>query len=383
MRSIVALGTIGILLFATTSCEKKEEEPPVFEPQTRVLYVYKTDTDGYLLKGWNMYQIPSVVVFYTPVYLPEAYKRLGLQVNVTFRQIAGARGNHPVVEILEIEERILTSRFFVEYHFSCGLMLQDWLPPHSHVGRLNRVVRNLPEEYRRSGLDVYVTFRAYRMFLGQECDYVNVSPSALEIIDIRSVVYSSRFYVRYTHKFGHYGYLLVEDLGDSEPRVLYPVNLPEEYQQEGLNVNVTYRRLWRDLIVCREYRRNCIPTIEILSVMETPEERAATRIIGGERDFIRNHPWLVLITQYMGNNRYYFLCAGSIIAPNLILTARHCVFVPYTATPRFSESDIRIHVGITCRSEIAPENTFAVHEFIPYRDTNVDAALLRVLVLRE
>jgi hypothetical protein len=216
------------------------------------------------------------------------------------------------VEILEIEETIRTGRFFVFENLAapCGVVLLSDFGSPGMFGAPFWGAINFPEEYTRGGLNVYIT---YRRFFEGECMLVGI-PFVLEAIEIRNVVYTSRFYVR---QLGDCGYFLVEDLGDPEPRVLYPVNLPEEYQQEGLSMNVTYRRLWLDDIYCDEQR---ITTIEIMSIMETPEERAETRIVGGEAISIGDVRWQVLITRYAGD-RYERTCTGSIIAPNLIFSA--------------------------------------------------------------
>ena len=373
MRNIIALGTIGILLLATTSCDI-EGEPPIFEPQTKVLQVYKTDTYGYLLfalRGTGPNRGDYSGYFYAPVNLPEEYKRHGLQVNVTFRQRAGARGNYPVVEILEIEERTITSRFFVlpSHDDDVGsLILKDDLGNPGFFGAARWAVINLPEEYSREGLNLYIT---YRSFLRREGVVTVNLPFVLDVIEVRSIVYSSRFYV---HKLGDCGYFLVEDLGDPEPRMLYPVNLSEEYQQEGLNVNVTYRILWLDEMRCEG---QFVESIEVISIMETPEARAETRITGGEQINITGAPWQVLITRYVSGNPNT-TCAGSIIEFRYILTARHCLHIPGAMgsnPPLMDPANMRVHFGITCRSQIAPGNTRAVSHF-EFPDSDVDAAIL-------
>ena len=375
MRSIIALGTIGILLFATTSCEK-EEEPPVFETRTGIRFVYHTDTYGYLLfllrnRGSSTH--PYTGDFYAPVNMPEAYKRHGLQVNVTFRQVAGNRGNYPVVEILEIEERIITERrFFVDRDMGdCGMLISTGGP---FWDRSMWLTHNLPGGDNKEGLHLYLTFRT---FLDGECFL-----DRADIIEVRNVIYTSRFYVR---KMGDCGYFLVEDLGDADPRIFYPVNLPKEYQQVGLRVDVTFRRIWHWYIYddrvkwCGEQTFN---SIEVLSLMKTPEERIQTRITGGEPASIRDYPWLVMLSR---GEAQELVCGGSIIAPHLILTAKHCLRGPNdmenddpSTWKLLPPSLIQVYAGLDCWRERPLPNTFTVDEIIRHPNRNIDAVLLRL-----
>ena len=175
----------------------------------------------------------------------------------------------------------------------------------------------------------------------------------MEVMAIEERVYTSRFLVQY---FDGCGYLLVENLeGIDNNRLLKPINLPEEYRQEGMSVDVTFRHsLLRNECNCSGI------SIEIDRIMETPEG-IESRITGGSNVLIRNHPWQVHFTIW---GRPF--CGGTIIAPNFILTADHCfrnTYHPETGAP-FTVNDLLAHVGITCRSEINSSNTFEVYRII-------------------
>ena len=86
---------------------------------------------------------------------------------------------------------------------------------------------------------------------------------------------------------------------------------------------------------------------------------AQQRITGGYPINITDAPWQVYLS--VG-------CGGSIIAPNVILTARHCV-------EYISPSLVQVYAGITCKSQIS-SNTFNVSNIILHPDSTVDAALL-------
>ena len=90
--------------------------------------------------------------------------------------------------------------------------------------------------------------------------------------------------------------------------------------------------------------------------------QAQQRVTGGFPIDITEAPWQVYLS--VG-------CGGSIIAPNFILTAKHCV------EGRFP-SAVTVSAGIRCRSEINSSNTFNVFQIILHPDPNIDAALLRL-----
>jgi len=89
-------------------------------------------------------------------------------------------------------------------------------------------------------------------------------------------------------------------------------------------------------------------------------------ITGGFPINITEAPWQVFLT-VDGD----FICGGSIVAPNFILTARHCV-------ENVSPSDLQVVAGVTCRTDANSSNTFNVFRIILHPDPNVDVALLQL-----
>ena len=256
------------------------------------------------------------------------------------------------------ESEIFTAKGVrVEYNEYCGFQLFHWgcaIHPGVFAPALY-APRNLPRAFQVEGLLVNVVF-GHRYGERHRC-----GPYDITILQIEKVIYTSRFYVRKTEDFG---YLLFEDFGFPEvDRILKPSCLPEEFRQDGLQVDVTFRTLSGSLW----YEGRRVTRIEIISIMETPKGRAETRITGGDYTAIRYNPWQVLISQGDGNGH----CGGTIIAPNLILTARHCI-------RNIHPSSFRVHAGITCRAEINSSNTFQVSRIIFHPDPNVDAALLQL-----
>jgi hypothetical protein len=174
-------------------------------------------------------------------------------------------------------------------------------------------------------------------------------------------VFTSRFYVS---KVDTHGKLLFEDVLESGYFV-EPKKLPEDFQKEGIYVDVTFYYL------TREKSKSNFPVIEIIEIQEH-QPRTETRITGGFPINIENAPWQVLLSH---NN--VFACGGSIIAPNFILTAKHCV--TYVGTQIALPANlVKIHAGITCRNEISSSNTFDVSNIILHPDPNVDIALVQL-----
>ena len=94
-------------------------------------------------------------------------------------------------------------------------------------------------------------------------------------------------------------------------------------------------------------------------------------ITGGFPINITEAPWQVLL-RVNGED----WCGGSIIAPNFILTAKHCLFDDRGIL--LQPSAIRVITGTTCRNQVNSSNTFNVSRIILHPDPNVDAALLQL-----
>lgn len=93
-------------------------------------------------------------------------------------------------------------------------------------------------------------------------------------------------------------------------------------------------------------------------------DNSPLRVTGGSQINITDAPWQVILKD--GNN---YTCGGSIVAPNLILTAKHC-------TDDVTASNLKVVAGITCKSEAGTGNTFSVSEIIQH--PTLDVALLRL-----
>ena len=94
---------------------------------------------------------------------------------------------------------------------------------------------------------------------------------------------------------------------------------------------------------------------------------AEPRITGGFPINITEAPWQVLIR--VNDNP---VCGGSIIAPNMILTAAHCLYDEWGN--RHPISAISVVAGVTCQSETNSSNTFNVSRIILH--DYADAAIL-------
>jgi len=100
---------------------------------------------------------------------------------------------------------------------------------------------------------------------------------------------------------------------------------------------------------------------------------AQPKITGGFPINITEAPWQVILKI---NNQ--FACGGTIIAPNYILTAKHCVAYGPNYLDALPASYVKVIAGITCKSEENSSNTFNVSRIILHPDPNVDAALLQL-----
>ncbi|MDR0683065.1 MAG: trypsin-like serine protease [Dysgonamonadaceae bacterium] len=93
-------------------------------------------------------------------------------------------------------------------------------------------------------------------------------------------------------------------------------------------------------------------------------------ITGGGQINVSETPWQVLLQI---NESY--ACGGSIIAPNFILTAKHCVEsnIPGVAIPA---NTVKVIAGITCKSETNASNIYDVQQIILH--PTLDVALLKL-----
>ena len=78
--------------------------------------------------------------------------------------------------------------------------------------------------------------------------------------------------------------------------------------------------------------------------------RPADRIIGGTPIAIEQAPWQVAIAfnrnRYQGGSKERFACGGSLIAPNVVLTAAHCVYATPVANGTFNGPEqYEVYVG--------------------------------------
>ena len=266
------------------------------------------------------------------------------------------------------------TRGFIVSHTNCGWILDGNVTlSYAGPGGPWFVPVNLPEEYQREQLLVDVTFREHTME-GRKCNF-----PAVKIVTIEEAISTSIFIVR---QFDNCGWLLFEDLGDDDVLVVAPTYLSEEFQQDGLRVQVTSHRSWRHPIVECEGIVAIPVTIRSIMMASEREEDAQTRITDGTQVNINTTPWQVLFAGHNGVQWMREHCGGAIIAPNFILTARHCIDIRSPHFPfnwiRLQPNTMQIHAGITCKREINNNNTFNVAEIIPHPDPNIDAMLLRL-----
>lgn len=85
-------------------------------------------------------------------------------------------------------------------------------------------------------------------------------------------------------------------------------------------------------------------------------------ITGGHQINISEAPWQVLLKL---NGSYG--CGGSIIAPNIILTAKHCVI-------GLNPNSVQVVAGITCKDEVNNSNIFNVRQIVVH--PTLDVAIL-------
>ena len=366
---IVAQAAVFILLFAATlSCEKTDnpfeyEITEVFTSRFSIRIHHATDR-------FLMFDQLSSGLAVEPINLPEEFQR-NVHVQATVGRI-GEKTNehgHPLVKITQIQETDLRSNTFTVETNSRGefFLLNICLGPDGMVllgcpcnPRLIPI--NLPEEFQwgypyNNMRFVVVTYRhtGERNLDGH---------SFVEIVEIHEFLRKGRLCVR---KSDRWGYILANCDGPYHSPYhsgfLIPTNLPKEFQVEGLYVQIMYIALgdgdeggW---------------IIEVREIYEVGSTPARTRITGGDETHIRYHPWQVHFSRRGERG-----CGGIIIAPNLILTAYHCL-EPIDGQP-ITERCLRVYAGITCRTEINNSNTFEVSRIIPHPDLHTDIMLLQL-----
>jgi trypsin len=101
------------------------------------------------------------------------------------------------------------------------------------------------------------------------------------------------------------------------------------------------------------------------------------RIVGGEKADIRNHPWQVALNIKIGGQTY--LCGGSIIGDQWVLTAAHCV---ERAT---KPSEVRVKAAVTNLSDGGWSEIvrIVIHEHYDRKTHEHDVALIKTAALSE
>jgi len=88
-----------------------------------------------------------------------------------------------------------------------------------------------------------------------------------------------------------------------------------------------------------------VPLLLIHSVVVADENNVTTRVVGGEDSLEGDWPWMV--TVYAGN----YLCGGSLIAQNTVLTAAHCLYD--SNDNAISANDVVVIIGEFNRTSIS------------------------------
>ena len=354
---VVSQAAVFILLFAVTlSCEKKDS-PPEYEITEVFTSRFRIDNDAGRLLLFDQLT-PELVI--EPINLPKEFQRYEF-VQATVGRI-GAETNergHPLVKIMQIQETNLRAGTYTIYTNSKGEFILREIGLSSDGAVQARpslhppiVPINLPEEFQWEY--PYGEHRFVRVTYRHTGEKNPEGLSIVEIVEIREFLRSASFHVRRTEQWGY-----VFSFPAPHPPTSYtiPTNLPEEFQIENLYVQVMF--------IARGMTERGNWIVEIKEIYEFGTTPASTRITGGEATHIRYNPWQVHFTV-----RGRPWCGGTIIAPNFILSADHCFYdalgrrLLYLDGTPFTERCLRVHAGITCRSEINSSNTFEVERII-------------------
>jgi len=96
--------------------------------------------------------------------------------------------------------------------------------------------------------------------------------------------------------------------------------------------------------------------------------RITSRIVNGNKADIYDNPWMVQVTVSV-NETHRKRCGGSIINPEYVLTAQHCMFNKAKGIHyRVPDSSVRV---VTGKSGWSHYNTKAVEEVFTHKDTDI------------
>ena len=318
---------------------------------------------------------PNLVV--EPVNLPERFQQHDIFVQATVGRIGEEVGEHgyPLVKITQIHETSLRGGTFTVSTNNRGEFVLSHVSltkgGHVHtVPSLNPPIIpiNLPEEFQwKYPCSIFRFVIATYYYTGKKNQE---GRPIVEIVEIHEFLRKGRFYVKKTDKWG---YVLFPSYdSDFRAPLVIPTNLPEEFQVENFHVQVMF--------ILTGFTEEGNAIVEIAEIYEVGTRAQTRRITGGTNTHIRYHPWQVHFTV-----RGSPWCGGTIIAPNFILTADHCLYNRLTnkrlqagGTP-ITERCLRVHAGITCRSEINSSNTFEVERIIRHPQApNRDVMLIQL-----